>query len=52
MLMLMIDDMLGAVRKYRLYRQTYAELAVLPLDTRLDLDIYDIDEVARRAVWG
>jgi hypothetical protein len=52
MLMLMIDDMLGALRKYRLYRHTRNELARLPLDSRLDLDIYDIDAVARRAVWG
>jgi hypothetical protein len=52
MLMLIINDVIEAARKYRLYRQTRAELAVLPIDTRLDLDIYDVAETARRAVWG
>ncbi|OIQ68507.1 hypothetical protein GALL_499000 [mine drainage metagenome] len=33
---------------------TVAELSSLPLDTRLDLDIYagDIRHIARRAVYG
>ncbi len=52
MLMLMIDDMMQAFAKYRLYLHTRAELARLPIDSRLDLDIYDIDEIARQAVWG
>ncbi len=52
MLMLMINDMIEGLAKYRRYRQTRAALAVLPVDSRLDLDIYDIDDVARRAVWG
>ena len=52
MLMLMINNTLKGLGRYRRYRQTRAALAVLPVDSCLDLDIYDIDDVARRAVWG
>lgn len=36
------------------YRRTVAELRRLPLELRLDLDIYagDIPAIARRAVYG
>jgi hypothetical protein len=47
-----IETMLTAARKRAQYSRTRAELARLPLDSRLDLDIYDIDATARRAVWG
>lgn len=43
-----------AARTYRLYRKTRAEIANLPLDIALDLDIYpgDADRIARKAVYG
>jgi uncharacterized protein YjiS (DUF1127 family) len=36
------------------YRQIRDEIANMPLDVALDLDIYrgDADKIARRAVWG
>ncbi len=46
---------LGAAARNRVaYLRTVAELSSLPLDTRLDLDIYagDIRHIARRAVYG
>lgn len=38
----------------RRYRTTRDEIARLPLDVALDLDIYpgDADRIARKAVWG
>lgn len=42
------------VRKYGAYRRTLRELNALPLETRLDLDIYsgDIRKIAHTAVYG
>jgi hypothetical protein len=39
---------------YARYRKTRDEIANLPLDVALDLDIYpgDADRIARRAVYG
>ena len=36
------------------YRQIRDEIARMPLDVALDLDIYrgDADRIARKAVWG
>ena len=36
------------------YRQIRDEIAHMPLDVALDLDIYrgDADRIARKAVWG
>ncbi len=44
----------SAARKRAEFRRTYAELARLPLDVALDLDLYrgDADRIARRAVYG
>ena len=44
----------SAARKRAEYRRTCAELARLPLDTALDLDLYrgDVAKIARRAVYG
>lgn len=37
-----------------LYRRTRDEIARMPLDVALDLDIYpgDAAKIARKAVWG
>ncbi|HEX9858787.1 MAG TPA: hypothetical protein VGA75_10570 [Paracoccaceae bacterium] len=48
----MIEKLKSAARNQMRYRQTRAELARLPLDSRLDLDIHDVNETARRAIWG
>ena len=48
----LISTLLDAARKQARFRRTRDELARLPLDLRLDNDIYDIDETARRAIWG
>jgi uncharacterized protein YjiS (DUF1127 family) len=42
------------VRKYAAYRRTLRELSTMPLQTRLDLDIYsgDIRKIAHKAVYG
>lgn len=42
------------VRKYAAFRRTVRELGALPLQSRLDLDIYagDIRTIARKAVYG
>jgi uncharacterized protein YjiS (DUF1127 family) len=39
---------------YARYRETRDEIARLPLDVALDLDIYpcDADRIARQAVYG
>lgn len=43
-----------AARTYAKYRKTRDEIANLPLDVALDLDIYpgDADSIARKAVYG
>lgn len=43
-----------ALRNRAAYLRTVSELKRLPLDLRLDLDIYegDITTIARRAVYG
>ena len=43
-----------AARKGIAYKRTVSELKRLPLDSRLDLDIYegDIPAIAHRAVYG
>lgn len=40
--------------QYARYRQTRDEIARMPLDVALDLDIYpgDAERIARQAVWG
>jgi uncharacterized protein YjiS (DUF1127 family) len=50
----MFEQLMTAARNQVRYQRTRSELSRLPLDTRLDLDIYegDIDRIARRAVWG
>jgi hypothetical protein len=53
--MLNVIDMLKeAARNYALYRHTRDEIANLPLDVALDLDIYpgDAERIAREAVYG
>lgn len=42
-----------ALRNYKTYRRTLAELRELPTDTLLDLDLYrgDLKRIARQAVW-
>jgi uncharacterized protein YjiS (DUF1127 family) len=44
----------AVLRNRAAYRRTISELKRLPLDARLDLDIYDaeIPAIARRAVYG
>ena len=48
------SKLLDDVRKYAAYRRTVRELGTLPLQSRLDLDIYagDIRKIAHRAVYG
>lgn len=43
-----------AARNYAKYRKTRDEIANLPLDVALDLDIYpgDADRIAHDAVYG
>lgn len=53
--MISVYEMLrDAARTYALYRKTRNEIANLPLDVALDLDIYpgDADKIARAAVYG
>lgn len=40
--------------QYARYRRTRDEIARMPLDVALDLDIYpgDAERIARQAVWG
>ena len=47
-------NFLDDLKKRRAYNRTLNELRRLPLDTRLDLDIYggDIRDIARKAVYG
>lgn len=43
-----------AASNYAAFRKTRAEIANMPLDMALDLDIYpgDADRIAREAVYG
>ena len=49
-----IDMLRTAAVNYARYRQTRDEIANLPLDMALDLDIYpgDAERIAREAVYG
>jgi hypothetical protein len=49
-----IDMLKTAATNYARYRQTRDEIARLPLDIALDLDIYpgDAERIAREAVYG
>jgi uncharacterized protein YjiS (DUF1127 family) len=42
------------LEQYRRYVRTRDEIARMPLDVALDLDIYpgDAERIARKAVWG
>jgi len=46
--------LLENIRNYAAYRRTVRELQALPLDTRLDLEIYgdEIPQIAHKAVYG
>ena len=49
-----IDMLKTSARNYAAYRETRDEIANLPLDIALDLNIYpgDADRIAREAVYG
>jgi uncharacterized protein YjiS (DUF1127 family) len=53
-----MSNLVGTIRhrleQYRRYVRTRDEIARMPLDVALDLDIYpgDADRIARKAVWG
>lgn len=49
-----IELLRDAARTYARYRKTRDEIANLPLDVALDLDIYpgDADRIAHGAVYG
>ncbi len=48
------EMLIDAARTYARYRKTRDEIANLPLDVALDLDIYpgDAERIARDAVYG
>lgn len=50
----LINRLSAAIHKRAEYRRTVALLSNLPIDSRLDLDIYhgDIRKLARGAVYG
>lgn len=50
----LFDTIRDRAQKRALYNRTVSELKALPLDARLDLDIYegDIPSIASRAVYG
>ena len=50
----MMTRLREARRKHRLYRTTRDEIARLPRDVALDLDIFpeDAEIIARKAVYG
>lgn len=52
--MTLIHDIQTRLAKRRAYLRTRNEIANLPLDVALDLDIYpgDADRIARQAVYG
>jgi hypothetical protein len=53
-MMTVIDMLKEAAVNYARYRQTRDEIANLPLDVALDLDIYpgDAERIAYEAVYG
>lgn len=50
----LIAELRARVARYNRYRQTRDEIARMPLDVALDLDIFpgDAERIARKAVWG
>lgn len=50
----LIEKVRATLRDHARYRHTRDEIARMPLDVALDLDIYpgDADRMARIAVWG
>lgn len=50
----MIEELKTRLRQHAAYVRTRNEIARLPLDVALDLDLYpgDADRIARRAVYG
>jgi len=50
----MMNRITTAVRNRAAFIRTRREIAAMPLDVALDLDIHraDADAIARRAVWG
>lgn len=50
----LLDRLKKALDDQARYRRTRDEIARMPLDVALDLDIYpgDADRIARAAVWG
>lgn len=52
--MTLIQEIQTALAKRRAYLRTRREIASMPLDVALDLDIYpgDADKIARQAVYG
>jgi hypothetical protein len=54
MMITVISMLKDAARNYAAYRKTRDEIANLPLDIALDLNIFpgDADRIAREAVYG
>jgi hypothetical protein len=54
MMISVISMLKDAARDYAAYRKTRDEIANLPLDIALDLNIFpgDADRIAREAVYG
>jgi hypothetical protein len=54
MMISVFDKLKEAARNYVAFRNTRDEIANLPLDIALDLNIYpgDADRIAREAVYG
>lgn len=52
--MTMISSVRAHLNRRIAYNRTLSELSALPLNSRLDLDIYegDIPKIAHRAVYG
>ena len=50
----LLNDFKIALRKRAAYNRTVREISEMPLDTALDLDLYqgDARKIARRAVYG
>jgi hypothetical protein len=50
----LIEKLKTRLRQHAAYVRTRNEIARLPLDVALDLDLYpgDADRIARRAVYG
>jgi uncharacterized protein YjiS (DUF1127 family) len=49
-----IDSLRARLNEHARYRRIRDEIARMPLDVALDLDIYpgDADRIARKVVWG